>query len=134
MGLFQLHFIRAKSRHRRDDMSESKTIDFDRALKDIDDEIDDEIDDIDIEAALIEIGDKLGYDFISSNGSGSFSISDDVEVYVRYTDRGINKLETRILRSNPRFDCTKNTTSVNNLSIELQTAVLIIKDIKSKLM
>lgn len=130
MGLFQLHFIRTKSRHRRDDMSESKTIDFDRELKDIDDEIDD----IDIEAALIEIGDKLGYDFISSNGSGSFSISDDVEVYVRFTDRGINKLETRILRSNPRFDCTKNTTTVNNLSIELQTAVLIIKDIKSKLM
>jgi len=102
--------------------------------EDIEDEIVDDVEDVVIEDQLFEIGEKLGYDFTASNGSGSFSISDNVEVRVRFTPRGIMSIQTVLLKNPARYDCTKNTTTVDNISVELQTCVLIIKEIKSKLM
>jgi HD superfamily phosphodiesterase len=116
---------------------------YDKKLKEADDaeiendeieEIEDVIEELDIEAVLEEIADKLGFDYTSSNGSGSYSISDNVEVRVRFTPKKISRIQTVILKNPARFDCTKNTTTVDNLSVELQTSVLIIKEIKQKLM
>lgn len=92
-----------------------------------------DIEEILIEDQLAEIGDNLGYPFTSSNGKGSFSVSDNVEVAVRFTPKQITAIEARILKNPARFNCTRNTTTVDNLSVELQTCVLIIKDIRSKL-
>lgn len=86
-----------------------------------------------IEDQLYEIGDNLGYDFTSYSGRGSFSISDNVEVSVRYTPEKITSIDTKILKNPAKFNCTKNTTTIDNLSVELQTCVLLIKEIKSKL-
>lgn len=83
---------------------------------------------------LEEIGDNLGYPFTYSGTSGSFSVSDNVEVSVRFSDNKVQRIYTRILKNPARFDCTKNTTTVDNLSVELQTCVLIIKDVRQKLM
>lgn len=92
-----------------------------------------DVEEILIEDQLAEIGDNLGYPFTSSNGKGSFSISDNVEVAVRFSPTQITAIEARILKNPARFNCTRNTTTVDNLSVELQTCVLIIKDIRSKL-
>ena len=83
---------------------------------------------------LEEIGDNLGYPFTYSNTSGSFSVSDNVEVAVKFLDNFIQKIYVRILKNPARFDCSKNTTTIDNLSVELQTCVLIIKDVRQKLM
>ena len=111
--------------------------------EDEEDFIDDEIDiikdiekdeeELTIEDQLYEIGDNLGYDFTSYSGRGSFSISDNVEVSVRYTPEKITSIDTKILKNPAKFNCTKNTTTIDNLSVELQTCVLLIKEIKSKL-
>ena len=84
--------------------------------------------------ALEEIGDNLGYPFTYSGTSGSFSVSDNVEVSVRIVNNEVQRIFTRILKNPARFDCTRNTTTVDNLSVELQTCVLIIKDVRQKLM
>ena len=108
-----------------------------KSLKEEDEElevIEDEIEEIDLDTELTKIADKLGFDYTSANGSGSYSVSDNVEVRVRYTQNKIVKIQTVILKNPARYDCTKNTTTVDNLSVELQTCVLIIKEIKQKLM
>jgi hypothetical protein len=112
-------------------------VDDDEYFDDEDDfDIDDEIEiveDSDVESQLSEIADNLGYNFTSSDGRGSFSVSDNVEVSVRFTQNLITSLDVRILKNPARFSCLKNTTTVDNLSVELQTCVLIIKEIRSKL-
>ena len=113
---------------------------YSKPLYEADDEeeieiIDDEIEDVEetlIEDQLAEIGDNLGYPFTSHNGSGSFSISDSVEVSIRFTPTEITAIDVRILKNPARFSCTRNTTTVDNLSVELQTCVMIVKDIRSK--
>jgi hypothetical protein len=100
-------------------------------------EIEGEIEEVEEETIvdkLSKIGDDLGYDFIGGVTSGSFSLSNSVEVFVRYSDDKIQKLEVRLLKSNPRFNCMRNTTEVDNISVELQTATLIVKSVKQKLM
>lgn len=96
-------------------------------------EIIDDVEELVIDDQLHEIGENLGYNFTSYNGRGSFSVSDNVEVNVRFTDDIITSIETKILKSPARYNCTRNTTTVDNLSVELQTCVLIIKEIRSKL-
>ena len=112
--------------------------DEDFVLVDDDKYFDDEdeieiIEDSNVETQLSEIADNLGYNFTSSDGRGSFSVSDNVEVSVRFTQNLITSLDVRILKNPARFSCLKNTTTVDNLSVELQTCVLIIKEIRSKL-
>lgn len=112
--------------------------DNDAVLVDDDEDFDirDEIEiveDSNVETQLSEIADNLGYNFTSSDGRGSFSVSDNVEVSVRFTQNLITSLDVKILKNPARFSCLKNTTTVDNLSVELQTCVLIIKEIRSKL-
>ena len=106
----------------------------DEFIDDVVNDIEEIEDELDIDTTLRDIGDRLGYDFTSSNGSGSFSISDNVEVRVRYTPTKVVKVQTNILKNPARYDCTRNTTTVDNLSVELQTCVLLIKEIKQKLL
>ena len=110
-----------------------KSLHEDDVIDTIEDDIIDDIDVVLIEDQLEQIGDNLGYPFTSSNGRGSFSISDNVEIDVRFTPTQITSIETNIIKRPSRFNCTKNTTTVDNLSVELQTCVMIIKDIRSKL-
>lgn len=105
--------------------------DEDTDEEEIEDEVEEEETIVD---KLSKIGDDLGYDFIGGVTSGSFSLSNSVEVFVRYSDDKIQKLEVRLLKSNPRFNCMRNTTEVDNISVELQTATLIVKSVKQKLM
>lgn len=129
-----MHMIR----HRRSiNEEDSKTIDAKKLKRKREKELEKdikEVEDILIQDELKEIASDLGYDFIGGQTSGSFSLSDLVEVYVRYSDTEIQKIEVRILSSNPRFNCMRNTTDVEELAVQLQTATLIVKNVKQRLM
>ena len=94
------------------------------------------IGDIDIEIELSEIAENLGYSFMpSGNGtSGIISISDELEIIIRYFNGQISKISIFVDIDGDKIDCTRNTTKADNMSVDLQTCVLIIKDIKQKLM
>lgn len=103
-------------------------------LREADDDIEVvEIEEDSIEDQLIEIGDNLGYPFTGSDGKGSFYISDNVEVSVRFSPKSVTSIEARIIKNPARFNCTRSTTTIDNISVELQTCVLVIKDIRSKI-
>ena len=95
------------------------------------------LDNLDIETELDEIANKLGYSFMpNGNGvSGSISVSDYLTVSLRYYNNEISKITVDCkINNNGKIDCTRNTTTADNLSVDLQTCILIIKDIKQKLM
>lgn len=97
----------------------------------------DSAEDIEISDRLYDIVNDLGYTFtVSKNNSneGVISISDYLSIVVRFTDNEIKRIFIRTDIDNSRIDCTRNTTTADNISIELQTCVLIIKDIKQKIM
>ena len=98
---------------------------------------DDDIEDIAISDRLYDIANDLGYTFsVRKNNSneGVISISDYLSIDIRFSDDEIKRIFIRTDIDNSRIDCTRNTTTADNISIELQTCVLIIKDIKQKLM
>ena len=86
--------------------------------------------------SLSEIAENLGYSFMpSGNGtSGIISISDELEIVIRYFNGQISKISISTDINGNKIDCTRNTTKADNMSVDLQTCVLIIKDIKQKLM
>lgn len=97
----------------------------------------DELEEFDIELELSEIADNLGYTFMPSKDKtteGTISVSDELTIYVRYINNQITRIYIKTDINNDRIDCTRNTTNADNMSVELQTCVLIIKDIKQKLM
>lgn len=129
-----------KFRHRRyireadDDTSTISLKQLRRKAEKEAEKIDDEIEDMIMQDELKKIANDLGYDFIGGQTSGSFSLSNTVEVFVKYNNDRIQKLEVRILNSNPRYNCMRNSTDVEELAVQLQTATLIVKNIKRKLM
>lgn len=95
------------------------------------------IEEFDIEAELDEIAENLGYTFEpvkDSTTEGTISVSDNLTIYIRYINNEITRIYIKTDIKNDRIDCTRNTTTADNISVELQTCVLIIKDIKQKLM
>lgn len=131
------HNSRKSGRYNEDkivNMRRGKLYEDDEEIEIIGDEEEvDEIEEVLLEDKLAEIGDNLGYPFTSHSGRGSFSVSDNVEISVRFTPDEITAIDVRITKNPARFTCTKNTTTVDNLSVELQTCVMIVKDIRSKL-
>lgn len=101
------------------------------------DEEEEIVEDIDIEAELTAIAEDLGYTFMPNKTGpigGTISVSDELSIFIRYNDTGITRIYINFDVVNNKLDCTKNTTTADNMSVELQTCVLIIKDIKQKLM
>ena len=94
------------------------------------------IDETSIQDEVYQIVNNLGYDFtISKNGSdGEISISDNLTIYIRFMGDTISRIYIRTQIDNDRIDCTRNTATADNLSVDLQTCVLIIKEIRQKLM
>ena len=80
---------------------------------------------------------NLGYTFTMNNGSthdGTISISDNLSIYIRFINDSITKIYIITDINNDRIDCTRNTSTADNISVDLQTCVLIIKEIRQKLM
>ena len=90
-----------------------------------------------VEERLIAIADNLGYSFMpngKNSTEGTISVSDMLTIYIRYTNDEVKRIYIRTQVPGNRIDCSRNTTTADNMSVDLQTCVLIIKDIKQKLM
>ena len=97
----------------------------------------DDIEEVNISDRISEIVSDLGYDFrLNKNNAneGSVSISDNLSIFIRLMNNEISRIYIKMDVSNNRIDCTRNTSTADNISVDMQTCVLIIKDIKQKLM
>ena len=85
---------------------------------------------------LISIADNMGVRYIDNNdGNFKMIISDDVSIRVRYTKDRMTRLYVEVLndgKRDVRIDCTRNTKRADTISVDIQTAILIVKDIKNK--
>lgn len=88
---------------------------------------------------LQTIANDLGYDYIdtSENGNnrGLISISDDVNILISF-DGNITSLRVRIgrePRKRAKYNCYSNSSTIDNISVELQTASMICSEIRKKL-
>lgn len=93
----------------------------------------------DIQITLTEIAQDLGYDYIElSNtklGSGQIAITNDVTINVRYDSYRVKSLSVQIgqFNKNTKYDCTTNSSTIDNISVALQTASMILSEIRRKL-
>lgn len=85
---------------------------------------------------LISIADNMGVRYIDNNdGNFKMIISDDVSIRVRYTRDRMTRMYVEVLndgKRDVRIDCTRNTKRADSISVDIQTAILIVKDIKNK--
>lgn len=85
---------------------------------------------------LISISDNMGVRYIDNNdGNFRIIVSDDVSIRVRYTRDRMTRMYVEVLndgKRDVRIDCTRNTKHADSISVDIQTAILIVKDIKNK--
>ena len=85
---------------------------------------------------LISIADNMGVRYIDNNdGNFKMIISDDVSIRVRYARDRMTRMYVEVLndgKRDVRIDCTRNTKRADSISVDIQTAILIVKDIKNK--
>jgi len=114
-----------------------------------DDEEDIEVDDVEviesddkksIKDQLFEIGKGLGSNWVDGNktGTGYFSISDYIDVYVLYTETKVAKIQIKVHNKTSdvtklSFDCTKNTSAANSFTDDMQVALLYVSEIYNKI-
>jgi hypothetical protein len=92
----------------------------------------------DIQAILIEIAQNLGYDYIelSENklGAGFIDITNDVSIIIKYNREKIISLKVQVGDFNKnKFDCTTNSSTIDEISVALQTASMICAEIRRKI-
>ena len=94
----------------------------------------------DMQANLKEIADDLGYAYIETRrdklGSGTISISDNVNIRIIYVAEYVTKIEVTVGKgtTRPTFDSTDNSSTIDEISVDLQTASMICSEIRKKLM
>lgn len=85
---------------------------------------------------LISVADNMGVRYIDNNdGNFRIIVSDDVNIRVRYTRDRMTRMYIEVLndgKRDVRIDCTRNTKRADSISVDIQTAILIVKDIKNK--
>ena len=85
---------------------------------------------------LISISDNMGVRYLDNNdGNFKVVISDDVIIHIRYTRDKMTRIYIEVRNNgmkDVRIDCTRNTKHADAISVDIQTAILIVKDIKNK--
>lgn len=89
---------------------------------------------------LKEIADDLGYTYIETRkdklGDGKISISDDVNIRIKYNEESVNHMDVTVGKgvNRPFYDVTDNSATIDEISVALQTASMICSEIRRKLM
>jgi hypothetical protein len=89
---------------------------------------------------LKEIADDLGYTYIETRkdklGDGKISISDDVNIRIKYNEESVNHMDVTVGKgvNRPSYDVTDNSATIDEISVALQTASMICSEIRRKLM
>lgn len=93
--------------------------------------------DTDIETTLKDIADNLGYFFYAEdNNKGTISITDDVNIVVRFTNK-VTSIEVTIGKNKnkqPTYKITKSNSSIDEISVALQTASMVCAEIRKRLL
>ena len=92
----------------------------------------------DIQFILIDIAQNLGYDYmeLSENklGAGFISITNNVSIIIKYNSDRITSIEVQIGEFNKnKYDCTTNSSTIDEISVALQTASMICAEIRRKI-
>lgn len=92
----------------------------------------------DIQAVLISIAEDMGYDYMefSENrlGAGFIAITNDVSIIVKYSREKITSIQVQVGEFNKnKYDCTTNSSTIDSISVSLQTASMICAEIRRKL-
>ena len=91
-------------------------------------------------AKLKEIADNLGYTYLETRkdklGSGTISISNDVNIRIKYNAESVNDINVTIGNTvnRPAYNVTDNGATIDEISVDLQTASMICSEIRKKLM
>lgn len=91
-------------------------------------------------AELKEIADNLGYTYLETRkdklGSGTISISNDVNIRIKYNAESVNDINVTIGNTvnRPAYNVTDNNATIDEISVDLQTASMICSEIRKKLM
>ena len=91
-------------------------------------------------AKLKEMADNLGYAYIETRkdklGSGNISISNDVNIRIKYNAESVNDMNVTIGNTvnRPAYNVTDNSATIDEISVDLQTASMICSEIRKKLM
>lgn len=88
-----------------------------------------------IQTVLIQIAEDLGYTYIEKTdyklGNGTINITNDVSIIIKYGTR-ITTIYVNIEKS--MYNCTTNSSTIDDVSVALQTASMICSEIRKKLM
>ena len=96
-----------------------------------------------IQRQLKTIAENLGYQYIETSssklGKGIISITNDVDIIIKYGKKlsGIYVavgVESDGKYRAPMYNCTNNSSDIEDTSVALQTASMICSDIRRKLM
>ena len=92
----------------------------------------------DMQAELIAIAEDMGYFYEESSeklGVGFIAITDDVNIIVKYNETKLLSLYVQVgdYKSDNKYDCTTNSSSIDEISVALQTASMICSEIRRKL-
>ena len=97
----------------------------------------------DMQAQLMEIAGDLGYQYIEQSesklGKGTISITNDVTIVIRYNEEKVTYIYVGIGEARgdkfqtALYDCTTNASEIDSVSVALQTASMIISEIRRKL-
>ena len=92
-----------------------------------------------VQNQLKEIAEDLGYTYEERSramlGRGAIAISNNVNIIVEYGKR-VSRIYVAIgkdTRKRPMYDCSTNSASIGDLSVQLQTATMIVDTIRKKL-
>lgn len=96
-----------------------------------------------IQSQLMDVANNLGYQYQenSSNnlGRGIISIRNDVNIILNYDNQLISMYvslgdSTRRNYEAPLYDCSNNCSTIDDISVALQTASMICAEIRKRLM
>lgn len=90
-----------------------------------------------INREITQIVKNLGYQYSEmgqSYGKGTISIRNDLNIIIRYNTR-LTDMRVSIGNNdgNANYNCTKNSSSIDELSVALQTASMICDEIRQKI-
>jgi hypothetical protein len=92
----------------------------------------------DVQEELIAIAEDMGYFYEESSeklGAGFIAITDDVNIIIKYNVDKLLSLNVQVgdFKTDNKYDCTTNSSSIDEISVALQTASMICSEIRRKL-
>ena len=92
----------------------------------------------DMQEELISIAEDMGYNYEESSeklGAGFIAITDDVNILIKYNADKLLSINVQIgdYKTDNKYNCTTNSSSIDEISVALQTASMICSEIRRKL-